>query len=239
MSRMDGHPACISGGIAKATPRARCYGFGIPRVGLCLHVPQIDLRLSDDWLCLAHSQPTMKMSNKRKKKISPDILPAHFTLSYTNIRGLRSNINSVQSFLIQNSPDVLAMCETNLNPGISSSDFSVDGYLPLIRKDSDSHMHGLAVYARSNLPLARECTLESPNHPYMCFRLSLLHSTSYLFFLYRSPSSYDCTVIDVVSDNIDKALSSCPSANIIVFGDFNAHHDTWSNASDAAGIQTL
>ena len=62
---------------------------------------------------------------------------------------------------------------------------------------------------------------------YLCFRLALLHSVSYLFFLHRSPSSLLCAVIDSISSNIDEALSINPSANVFVFGDFNVHHKDW------------
>ena len=62
---------------------------------------------------------------------------------------------------------------------------------------------------------------------YLCFRLALLHSVSYFFFLYRSPSSSLCTVFDSVSSNIDKVLSINSSANVFVFGDFNVQHKDW------------
>ena len=41
---------------------------------------------------------------------SPDSLK----LSFTNIRGLRSNLVDCESFLESNSPDILALCKTNL-----------------------------------------------------------------------------------------------------------------------------
>jgi len=171
---------------------------------------------------------------KHKKPSSP---PKSFNLSFTNIRGLRSNFSAVESYLLQNSPDLLALCETNLNPAVSSSDLSVDGYYPLIRKDSDSHMLGLGVYLRSNSPICREIRFESSDISFMCFRLAPLHSITFLFVLYRSPSSQDCTLFDVISDQIDQALSFYPSANIIVIGDFNAHHTEWlgSSSTDPAG----
>ena len=76
-------------------------------------------------------------------------------LSFTNIRGLRSNFVDCESFLESNSPDILALCETNLDDSIDSFNFSVRGYLPLIREDSITHMHGLAVYVKKGLPFAR------------------------------------------------------------------------------------
>ena len=82
-------------------------------------------------------------------------------LSFTNIRGLRSNFVDCESFLESNSPDILALCETNLDDSIDSGNFSVRGYLPLIRKDSSTHMHGLAVYVKEGLPFARDLSLET------------------------------------------------------------------------------
>ena len=165
--------------------------------------------------------------------------PKPLSLAFTNIRGLRTNFSHVESFLTHTSPDILALCETNLNPSIDSGDFVVDGYLPINRKDSSSHMHGLGLYVRDNLPIAREPSLEDSKESFMCFRLSLLHSTSYLFFLYRSPSSHCCSVIDTVSSSIDNALLLHPTANIFVFGDFNIHHSDWlkySNGTNSSGI---
>ncbi|CAE1168972.1 unnamed protein product [Acanthosepion pharaonis] len=147
----------------------------------------------------------------------------------------------MESFLSADCPDILALCETNLVSSIPSSDLSIPGYLPLLRKDSLTHMHGLSVYVKDHIPLARELSLESPDQSYMCLRLSLLNAVSYLFFLYRSPSSQDCGILDSIFDSIDKALSLHPFAHIFVFGDFNAHHTMWlKNATtDHAGIQTF
>ena len=112
------------------------------------------------------------------------------------------------------------------------------GYLPLIRKDSSTHMHDLAVYVKEGLPFARDLPLENSADSYLCFRLALLHSVSYFFFLYRSPSSSLCTVFDSISSNIDEVLSINPSANVFVFGDFNVHHKDWlaySGGTDRPG----
>ena len=67
----------------------------------------------------------------------------------------------------KNKPDIFALCETNLHDNTQDSDFQLPGYLPIHRKDA-GHMHGLGVYAKSNLPIAREPTLEEDNESYMC-----------------------------------------------------------------------
>ena len=174
------------------------------------------------------------------KACKPDNFESHSSLklSFTNIRGLRSNFVDCESFLESNSPDILALSETNLNDSIDSGNLSVRGYLPLIRKDSGTPMHGLAVYVNEGLPFARDLSLENSAYSYLCFRLDLLHSVSYFFFHYRSPSSALCTVFDFISSNIDQVLSINPSANVFVFGDFNVHHKDWltySSGTDRPG----
>ena len=163
------------------------------------------------------------------KACKPDNFESHnpVKLSFTNIRGLRSNFVDCDSFLESNSPDVLALCETNLDDSIDSGNFSVRGYLPMIQKESSTHMHGLTVYVKEGLPFAQDLSLENSADSYLCFRLALLHSVSYFFFLYRSPLSSLCTVFDSISSKIDELLSINPSVNVFVFRDFNVHHKDW------------
>ena len=108
------------------------------------------------------------------------------------------NFVDCKSFLESNSPDILALCETNLDDSIDSGNFSVRGYLPLIRKDSSTHMHSLTVYVKEGLPFAQELSLENSADSYLSFRLALLHLVSYFFFLYQSSSSSLCTVFDSI-----------------------------------------
>ena len=87
-------------------------------------------------------------------------------------------------------------------------------------------MYGLAVNVKELL-FAQDLSLKNSPNFYLCFRLALLHSVSYFFFLYQSPSSALCTVFYSISSNIDEVLSINPSANVFVFGDFNVHHKDW------------
>ena len=163
------------------------------------------------------------------KACKPDNFELHnsLKLSFANIQGLHLNFVDCESFLESNSPDILALCETNLDDSINSGNFSVRGYLPLMRKDSSTYMHGLTVYVKEGLPFARDLSLENSADSYLCFRMTLLHSVSYFIFLYQSPSSALCTVFDSISSNIDEVLSINPSANVFVFGDFNVHRKDW------------
>ena len=71
------------------------------------------------------------------------------------------NFVDCESFLESNSPDILALCETNLDDSINSGNFSLRGYLCLIRKDSSTHMHALAVYVKERLPFAWDLSVEN------------------------------------------------------------------------------
>ena len=95
-------------------------------------------------------------------------------LSFTNIWGFCSNFVECESFLESNSPDILALCETNFDDSIDSGNFSVRGYLLSI-----THMHGLEVYVKEGLPFARDLSIENSADSYLFFRLALLYSVSH------------------------------------------------------------
>ena len=68
------------------------------------------------------------------KACKPDHFESHnsLKLGFTNIRGLHSNFVECESFLESNSPDILALCEPNVNGANDFGNFSVKGYLPLL-----------------------------------------------------------------------------------------------------------
>ena len=160
----------------------------------------------------------MAILSKARK---PDNFELHnsLKLSFANTPRFHLNFVDCKSFLELNSPDILAMCETNLDNSNDSGNFSVTGYLLLIRKDSSSHMHGLTVYVKEGLSFARDLFLENFADSHLCFQVALLHSVSYFFFLYHSPSSSLCTIFDSISSNLGEVLLINPSA-VFVFGDF-------------------
>ena len=163
------------------------------------------------------------------KSCKPDNFESHnsLKLSFMNIWGLRSNFVDCESSHESNSPNILTLCETNLDDSIDSGNISVRSYLPLIQKDFSTHMHDLVLYVKEGLPFARDLSLEDTADSDLYFWLALLHSVSYLFFLYQSPSSSLSTVFDSISSIIDEFRSINPSANVFVFGNVNVHHKDW------------
>ena len=111
------------------------------------------------------------------KACKPDNFEWHNSpkLSFTTTWGFPSNLVDCESFLESNSPNILALCETNLNDSIDSGNFSVRGYLPLIWKDSSTHMYGLRVYVKEGLPFAQDLSLENSAD-------SFLYSTGFTSF---------------------------------------------------------
>ena len=96
------------------------------------------------------------------KTSKPDNFESHnsLKLSFTNILGYRSNFVDCESFLESNYPDILALCEINLDDSIDSGNFSVRGYLPLIQKDFSTHILGPSL-AASLEPLAHRRNVAS------------------------------------------------------------------------------
>ena len=87
------------------------------------------------------------------KIYKPDKFELHSSLklSFNNIPGFHFNFVESEFFLVANSLDIHALCGTNLDNSIYSSNFSVRGYLSLMWKDVDTHMHGLAGYVKEGL----------------------------------------------------------------------------------------
>ena len=65
-----------------------------------------------------------------------------------------------------------------MDDSIDSVNFSVRGYLPLNRKDSSTHIHGLAVYVKEGLPFAQDVSPQNSDDSYLCFWQALLHLVS-------------------------------------------------------------
>ena len=131
--------------------------------------------------------------------------------------GLCSNFDECKSFLESNSPDILALCETNMDESIDSGSFSVIDYLLLIRKDSVTFMHGLPIYLKEGL-LLHETYLWKTYRVliYIFDRFYFIQSLTSFSFA-DEPLNLYVECFDVVLSNIDKVLSVSPSANLLVF----------------------
>ena len=96
------------------------------------------------------------------------------------LQGLMSHELTVY-LSVSNSPAILALHETHLDDSIDYGNFSLRCYIPLIWKDSTTHIHGLAVYVKEQLPFAWHLTIENFVDSSLCFRLAFFHCVSLLF----------------------------------------------------------
>ena len=100
-----------------------------------------------------------------------------------------------------------------------SGNFSLRDYLSLVRKDSVTHMHGLAVYVKKDFLFHGTKTMQILTYV-------LIDSTS-LSVLFLFLLSITLFVFDSILSNIDEILSINSSANVFVFGDLNVHNKCW------------
>ena len=117
------------------------------------------------------------MCKSKSSKSKPISNRANIHISFTNIRGLSSNFTSVEEYMLEASPHILALCETGLDPNDATGDLSIPGYSPIIAKYDplNRHGHGLSVYVKEGFPCGRDLSREDANSPYMCFPIALLH----------------------------------------------------------------
>ena len=116
-------------------------------------------------------------------------------LSFTNIRGLRSNFVKCESsfnqilliFLLYVRQTWLSWFWQFLCKRLPSFNLKGFCYSSQFMWSKDFLLHGPTTY-RENSP---DC--------YLCFRLALFRSMSYFFFLHRSHSSSLCTIFDAIS----------------------------------------
>ena len=101
--------------------------------------------------------------------------------------------------------------QSRLDESLDSDSLCVSRYLPLVRKNSVTQMHGLAVYVKQGLPLK---TMQQV-FIYVFEWLYFIQCPSFIV-LYRSPSSSFCTVFYSISSNIDEFLSIKLPDNVFV-----------------------
>ena len=130
--------------------------------------------------------------------LSKGCKPGHFEshnslkFSLANICGLHSNFVDCKSFLEWNSLDILALCEWEKRGWLVNWfwQFLCEGYVPLIWKDSTTHIQGLTVYVKEGFPFCMELVSRKLCRFLLMFLAGLLHSLSsfscidYLLCLY-------------------------------------------------------
>lgn len=167
-----------------------------------------------------------------------------FRINFCNICGLKANINEIFSHLQFESPQILALSETQVFNDVDSSQFNCQGYNFIY---SFFPHRGVGIYIRSDVPFTRHSELEyfsEARFSFIWISFRVRKSIIYFCFLYRSSElSHELTAdyFDRLSSSIDSIYSRSPGAEIVFAGDFNIHNRNWlpfSHNVDLPGIYT-
>ena len=114
--------------------------------------------------------------------------PNIFSITFCNIRGLRSNFQSVEHHLSSTKPHLLFLTETQVSEATNSNPFSVPSYFlyPHFRSQA-----GCCVYVCNDLTCFRAHALESSEFSTIWFRLQSHSLTKFFCAVYLSPNSSD------------------------------------------------
>src|ERR1044072_3227343 len=113
------------------------------------------------------------------------------SITFANVRGLRSNLASVEHYLTTSLPNLLLLSETQLDRDSFSSNLNVSNY---------NFFHnfrlngGVCAYININTPVTRLVNLESPNFDVIWLKICLPTTTIILCFCYCSPNGTDFPV---------------------------------------------
>ena len=161
--------------------------------------------------------------------------PRPFSIHYTNIRGLNSNLPSVEQHLGTFLPNILLLSETQLSSNTSSAPFQISHYNLY---SNFRFKGGVCAYCNINTPIERFTKLDNPLYDVIWLRISLRTTTIFLCFCYCSPNSTNfSSFFDYLSLSRESLLSSHPHAEVLILGDFNVHHTEWlgSTNTDVGG----
>ncbi|MPC47585.1 hypothetical protein E2C01_041335 [Portunus trituberculatus] len=155
--------------------------------------PRLDSSLGDDPKCLDTSQL--------------------FFINFCNIRGLRSNLKSVEHHLSSTKPHLLFLTEAQVSEATKTSPFSVPSYFPYPHFRSKARCF---VYVRNDLTCSHAHALESSEFSTIWLRLNSHSLTKFIRTVYLSPNWSDYRkFFDYLTSKVEHILS--PFLEISVF----------------------
>ena len=160
--------------------------------------------------------------------------PAALNMDFTNICGLASNFPSIQFHLSKAKPHFLFLTETQI-----SSDSGGGFYVPSYQLHSKfSFKGGCCAYVRSDVVCTRASHLESDEFSALWLRFAGEPIAKFICCLYMSPTVDSLAFYQYLLFSVDRILTLSPCSEIVILGDFNAHHSEWlsSPRTDQRGL---
>ena len=156
-----------------------------------------------------------------------------YSISFGNIRGLSSNLNSVHQHLQSSSPHILFLIETKVSPLDPNDNSVLSPYLKYPGYELFSSFFangGVCVFIYSDVKASRltQIYLSSNGFQLIRLKISLPGTSKFICTLYRSPNSiYHDLLFGHLSKSIDDITLQSPRSQIIIFGGFNVHNSEW------------
>ena len=156
-----------------------------------------------------------------------------FSISFCNIRGLSSNINSVHQYLQFSNPHALFLTETKIKPldpidnSILCPHLNCPGYELF---SSFFPNGGVCAYVHTDVQSSHlpQFDLVNPGFQLLWMNISLPHSSKFICTLYHSPNSTNNELLfDHLSKTTDTITLQSPRSEITVLGDFNVYYSNW------------
>ena len=160
-------------------------------------------------------------------------------INFCNIRGIRSNFQSVEHHLSSSKPHLLFLTETQVSVATDSSPFSVPSYFLYSHFQAKA---GCCVYVRNDITCSRAHNLDSSEFSTIWLRLQCHSLTKFICAVYLSPNSSNyVNFFDYLTSKVEHILSHFPFAEISILGDFNVHHQHWLSSpfTDQPGEQAF
>ena len=121
------------------------------------------------------------------------------SMAHLNIRGIRSSLDEVKTFLGNKTLDVLTLSEMWLNETIDDAELAVEGYV-LIRKERRyGKGGGVAAYIKCNRAFTERPELCCYNLEVLWFEINIPKSKPVLIAsVYRPPSTSDADIFSTI-----------------------------------------
>ena len=173
---------------------------------------------------------------------------AHSTLlsiSFCNIHGLSSNLNSVHQHIQSTNPHVLFLTETEIRPLDPNDNSILSPHLKSPGYELTSSFFpncGVCAFICSDVQSSRlpQFDLDNPGFQLIWMKASLPSTSKFICTLHRSPNSTNHELLfDHLSKTIDTITLQSPRSEITILGDFNVDNPNWLTHSPHISLPLL
>ena len=164
-----------------------------------------------------------------------------FSISFYNICGLSSTLNSIPNHLQSSNPHALFLSETKIGPLDPNDNSILPPHLKYLGYElfySFFPNGGVCAFIHSNVQSSHlpQFDLANPGFQLNWMKVSLPSTSKFICTLYRSPNSTNNELLfDHQSKTIETITLQSPRSEITILGDFNVYNPNWLTHSPHIG----